>query len=302
MSDLSLFDSSGDGGREVVPFGETVFIDFDGGQVAVVLVEGEPMPILRLANDVLTLSWPAQYRKVQEDPAICVAEIRTQLPGDRQSRTVVTTDLDGFGLWLAKINANKVAPEARDLVITWQRKAARAIRERFFGPVASASAQPAVLDRRALALMVIEAEDRADAEKARAEAALTVVKELAQPANLWQKLADSGATIEVGVAAKLLAKNGVDTGRNRLYDLLRAWRWVFQRTREPRQQAVTAGYVAAEMGKAYTDETTGERKTGASRTRITVKGLELLAEHFGITLRPQDVERLADIPSHQIGA
>lgn len=130
MNELELF--GGTPANQLVLSGKTVFIEFDGGRVAV--VEGdEPQPILNLACRDLRLDWKSQYTKIKADPAICMVETTTQLPGDDQSRTVMTTDLDGFGLWLAKINANKVSPEARDLVITWQRKAARAIRERFFG-------------------------------------------------------------------------------------------------------------------------------------------------------------------------
>src|ERR1700749_483486 len=58
----------------VAPQGNTEVIDCDGGRIAVVLVDGDPRPILRLASDALGLSWPAQYRRSLEDPAISVAE------------------------------------------------------------------------------------------------------------------------------------------------------------------------------------------------------------------------------------
>jgi hypothetical protein len=148
--------------------GESAFVDFDGGQVAVVVVDGEPFPIVRHASDALGLSWSRQLKQITADPTICVAQTTTQLPGDSQSRTVVTTDLDGFVLWLAKINANRVAPEARTAVIAWQQRAGRAIRERFFGkPGAVVAATPTP---RELARMVLDAEDRADAERTRADA------------------------------------------------------------------------------------------------------------------------------------
>jgi hypothetical protein len=141
MNDLDLFANAGSG---IARRGQTVFVDFDGGRVAVVIVDSQPYPILNLACRDLGLDWKSQYAKVKVDPAICMVESTTQLPGDDQSRTVMTTDLDGFVLWLAKINANKVSAEARDLVITWQRKAARAIRDRFFSTTSTemATARP----------------------------------------------------------------------------------------------------------------------------------------------------------------
>lgn len=117
---------------EPVQSGETVFVEFDGGRIAVVMVNGEPRPVLRWANDALGLNWQTQHRRLVSDPSICVAQVTTHLPGDDRTRSVTVTDLDGFLLWLAKINPNKVAPDARDRVIEWQRKAGRALRERFF--------------------------------------------------------------------------------------------------------------------------------------------------------------------------
>lgn len=73
---------SGEGTAEVVPTtGQTVFIDFDGGQVAVVLVDGEPWPIVRMASDALGLKWSGQHEKIQSDPAICVRETGRRCPG-----------------------------------------------------------------------------------------------------------------------------------------------------------------------------------------------------------------------------
>lgn len=110
VSNLELFTRPTGGGDSIASdaetdvslAGRTVFVDFDGGQVAVVLVGGEPYPILNMACRDLGLDWKSQYAKVKADPAICMVENTTQLPGDGQSRTVMTTDLDGFVLWLGE--------------------------------------------------------------------------------------------------------------------------------------------------------------------------------------------------------
>jgi DNA-damage-inducible protein D len=133
----------------------------------------------------------------------------------------------------------------------------------------------------------------------RAELAERRAAELEGPANLWKKLADDGVTVEVGVAAKAFARAGVPTGRTRLYSLLRSWKWVFANSREPIQRAVESGWVVVEFGKGYTDKTTGEKKSGAPRTRVTVPGMERLAEHFGVALDPVEVERLGAITEEE---
>jgi prophage antirepressor-like protein len=122
------------------------------------------------------------------------------------------------------------------------------------------------------------------AERQRAEVAESNVRALAPAANAWAAFLDAGRSMEVGAAAKCLAAHGVDTGRNRLYALLREWRWVFQRSREPMGAAVDRGYVRLALDKPHTNPKTGDEEDGAARTRLTAKGLERLADHFGVRL------------------
>ncbi|SES21303.1 phage antirepressor KilAC domain-containing protein [Lentzea albida] len=122
------------------------------------------------------------------------------------------------------------------------------------------------------------------AERKRAESAESNVRALTPAANAWAAFLDAGRSMEVGAAAKCLAAHGVDTGRTRLYSLLREWRWVFQRSREPMGSAVERGYVRLALDKPHTNPKTGEEEDGSARTRITGKGLERLADHFGVRL------------------
>jgi DNA-damage-inducible protein D len=137
-------------------------------------------------------------------------------------------------------------------------------------------AKPALPSRRELAQMVIDAEDRAEAAEATAAAAISVVKELAPSAQAWDQLADTGATLDVGSAAKKLRENGVLIGRNRLYAYLREIGWVFQYGTEPKQSAVDAGYLTVDWGKTFTNEKTGEKQQGNAKSRVTTDGLREL--------------------------
>lgn len=132
------------------------------------------------------------------------------------------------------------------------------------------------------------------AERRRAEVAESNVRALAPAANAWAVFLDAGRSMEVGAAAKCLASHGVDIGRNRLYTLLREWRWVFQRSREPMGSAVERGYVRLALDKPHTNPKTGEEEDGSARTRITGKGLERLASHFGVCLDPNIVNEYLD--------
>jgi anti-repressor protein len=122
------------------------------------------------------------------------------------------------------------------------------------------------------------------AERRRAVSAESNVRALTPAANAWAAFLDAGRSMEVGAAAKCLAAHGVGTGRNRVYALLREWRWVFQRSREPMGSAVERGYVRLALDKPHTNPKTGEEEDGSARTRVTGKGLERLADHFGVRL------------------
>ena len=129
------------------------------------------------------------------------------------------------------------------------------------------------------------------AERNRAEAAEASVKALLPAANAWETFRATGATLSVSAAAKyLVQRHGVNTGRNKLYNTLRALDWVFKRTCEPKGEAVKAGLVEVEAGSKFTVEKTGEQRNGSPRTRLTADGLIRLAEHFGVVL---DTDALA---------
>lgn len=137
-------------------------------------------------------------------------------------------------------------------------------------------AKPALPSRRELAQMVIDAEDRAEAAETTAAAAISVVKELAPSAQAWDQLADTGATLDVGSAAKKLRENGILIGRTRLYAYLREIGWVFQYGTEPKQAAVDTGYLTVDWGKTFVNEKTGETQQGNAKSRVTTAGLREL--------------------------
>lgn len=133
------------------------------------------------------------------------------------------------------------------------------------------------------------------AERRRAEVAESTVRRLAPAASAWETFRKTGATLEVGVAAKYLAQHGVRTGRNRLYVTLRELGWVFKRTCEPVGKYVERGFVVVEAGATYLNNKTKEVEQAAAHTRITANGLERLAEHFGISLDHDLVSQYFDL-------
>lgn len=133
------------------------------------------------------------------------------------------------------------------------------------------------------------------AERRRAEVAESTVRRLVPAASAWETFRATGATLEVGVAAKYLAQHGVNTGRNRLYATLRELGWVFKRSCEPVGKYVERGFVEVEAGATYVNGKTQQVEQAKAHTRITADGLERLAEHFGVALDHDLVSQYFDL-------
>ncbi|HEV2782054.1 MAG TPA: phage antirepressor N-terminal domain-containing protein [Actinophytocola sp.] len=130
---------------ELVPRADVVMVPFEGGHIPAVLLDGDPHVVLRPVAEALGLAWTRQLAKLKADNSTCVTLVVTQMPGDDQARQVVVVDLETFTVWLASLQPSRVGEHARDAVVTWKRKAGRALRAHFFGPRAATTA-PAAQD------------------------------------------------------------------------------------------------------------------------------------------------------------
>ncbi|WP_344397602.1 phage antirepressor N-terminal domain-containing protein, partial [Streptomyces asiaticus] len=102
-------------------------------------------------------------RQVWAQGKTCVTHV--QLPGDVQARNRYLIDVKIVGMWLANITSSRIAdPHARQMVERYQVELTQRIHEWLTKPATA----PVELDRRALALMVLEAEDARVAAEARA--------------------------------------------------------------------------------------------------------------------------------------
>ena len=138
------------------------------------------------------------------------------------------------------------------------------------------TAQPELPDRRTLAQMVIDAEDRADAEHAARQA-------LEAPAAAWSHLASSHGDYSVADAAKILSRDPqITTGRDRLFTFMESEGWVYRGAGERRkpwrayQAQVDLGRLTERISRPYLNERTGEMTLPDPTVRITAKGLAKL--------------------------
>jgi hypothetical protein len=223
--------------------------------------------------------------------------MEVQVPGDRQRRPHFFIHEKRLPMWLANIDTTRLSdPEVRANVERTQVEFADVLAEWVAnGEVQPAEPKPNLPDLSDPLLALQRAVTLALAERERAEVAESNVRALAPAATAWETFRATGATLSVGAAAKyLVQRHGVDTGRNKLYSLLRSWEWVFKRTCEPKGDAVKAGFVEVEAGSTFTVKGTEEKRNGAAKTRLTADGLERVAEHFGVTVDPQIIAQYLD--------
>lgn len=127
-----------------------------------------------------------------------------------------------------------------------------------------------------LALAVIEAQQML-------EASARQVAELTPRAEAWDELASATGDYEVADAAKMLARAGVETGRQRLFGQLKTLGWIYRAPSgkwKARQSAVDAGYLA-EKPQSHHHPRTGELVLDPPQVRVTVRGLERLRVRLG---------------------
>lgn len=130
-------------------------------------------------------------------------------------------------------------------------------------------------DRRALAQMVIEAEDRAAALEA--------------PARSWELLADAKGDFSVAESAKILSRDpSITTGRDRLFAYMADRKWIFKSRNarggwEAYQTAVDTRRLVERPAKPFLNSKTGAYELPAPTIRVTAKGIGKLHELMGGT-------------------
>src|SRR5690606_25768035 len=107
--------------------------------------------------------------------------------------------------------------------------------------------------------------------------------ELTPRAEAWDELASAEGDYAVADAAKILARAGVQTGPQRLFEQLRGLSWI-HRAHDGKWRAyasaVDAGYLA-EKPQSPHHPRAGELVLDPPQVRVTVRGLERLRVRLG---------------------
>lgn len=108
------------------------------------------------------------------------------------------------------------------------------------------------------------------------------VLELEPAAAAWDELAGAKGDYSVGDAAKMLARAGVVTGPQRLFEQLAELHWIFRRGNAwvPYSTIVDMGYLSSKP-QSHENPKTFERVIDPAQVRVTVRGLERLRIKLG---------------------
>lgn len=143
------------------------------------------------------------------------------------------------------------------------------------------------LTRRDILTMALEAEDRADQERAARIEAEQHAQSLEAPAAAWTHMAAAAGDYAVGDAAKILSRDpAISIGRDRLFAFMQTEGWLFRgqgrrRAWRAYQFQVDTGRLVEKMGKPFLNERTGETELPEPTIRVTAKGLAELHKRLG---------------------
>lgn len=183
-----------------------VRVPFEGdGDTLEASLEGDRLWVsIRRVCEALGLAVQRQLAKLKDKPWATVT-FKVMVADDGKARRVACLDLDSLPMWLATIEASRVAKALRPKLLAYQREAARVLRDHFFGrrkgvamvaaPLPSAE-RPGRLFKRTLAEMLIavaNANKSARAERLAREVAPDAISPEIDLKELPKKLADGRA-------------------------------------------------------------------------------------------------------------
>lgn len=246
------------------PTNQLAVFDYSGTQVRSLLLDGVPWFVAADVARILGYRDAHNMARRLEADEQGYSDLST--PGGDQRMLVCSES----GLYAAVFGSQ--LPDAKAFRKWVTTEVIPSIRRTGGYAVQAPAVDVASLDRRALALMVIEAED------ARAEAE-SKVAELAPRAEAWDTLATADGDYAVADAAKVLTRAGIKVGRDRLFTVMADRGWIYRQRGDNRwrvyQTSVERGWLS-ELPSSHYHPRTGELVLDPPQVRVTVKGLERL--------------------------
>lgn len=216
------------------------------------------------------------------DPADHFAASNKMVPiGSGAHREVEDVDVSRYGAYLVCMNGNPRKTE----IANAQTYFAAKTREAELASAQAPRTSIALPTKRELALMVIEAEDRAEVAEAIAAERSAQLAVVAPKAEAWDVLASADGDWAVADAAKVLSRDPkIKLGRGRLFTYLAEIGWIHRQRGDQRWRVYQAQVDLERMSEipaSHYHPRTGELVIDPPQVRITTKGLQELHRRLG---------------------
>lgn len=130
---------------------EIVKVPFHGSEIHSAQIEGQTIVVLKPSIEAMRVGYQSQFNKLKTR-SWAVVSLRAMAGADGKTYQMATIDLDGWAMFLANINENKVKPELKQLVIAYQRESAKALRDYW---VENAAINPRITEVQARAVNTV---------------------------------------------------------------------------------------------------------------------------------------------------
>ena len=117
--------------KALVPVEQKTVEFYEDQVTAVRLDSGEVFVPIRPICDNLGVTWSPQRRRINRDPVLSEEVTSVTVTVTQQGREMICLPLKFIPGWLFGINANRVKPEIRERLITYQRECYEVLAEAF---------------------------------------------------------------------------------------------------------------------------------------------------------------------------
>jgi phage antirepressor YoqD-like protein len=261
-----------------------VNVEFHGGHIEAVQ-RGEYVWVsVRRACEHLGIDVEGQRQKLAnpERTPWSTACVIKAVAEDGKIREQFMLHLDSVPMWLATIDAGRVRPEAKELLIAYQKEAARVLRDHFFGKPQSPIDKMAKMKTSELLLLAAEQAEQREIAEAKAKSEMKgrllaerTIYELKPFADVGKSMCDANGLYTIGEFAKAIKTNGEPWGRTRMFEFLREIKCCFRNNvrkgeNEPYQYHVNSGRF---VFKIQTVKNKNGQACSYGQTLITPKGI-----------------------------
>lgn len=239
--------------------------------------DGEVLVALKPICINLGIQYEAQYHRLQRTEWATMSIMDT-VGADGKNRTMVAVDRQTFTMWLATIDTARIKnPQARTLIVSYQKEAAQALDAYFNeGGAIRVNDQDTDMDIMARALLIAQHTiEQKNQRLAQATATITVLEPKARTLDV---LTSVEGTYSVADAAKLLSNDtGYTIGRDRLFTFMAQLGWIYRdagtRSWKAYQKQVENGRLEMKTHATHGTGRDGRTFPFPPTIRVTGKGL-----------------------------